>query len=85
MKSKRTAEPSPLLKQLPASILEHRLLTDAAVQELTGLTRKQRLRLEKARQFPLPIRITQKIRLYPSAQVMRWIESRQSAAQGEPA
>lgn len=82
MKSKRTLEPSPLLKQLPASILEHRLLTDAAVQELTGLTRKQRLRLEKARRFPLPIRITQKIRLYPSAQVMRWIEARRAETEG---
>jgi predicted DNA-binding transcriptional regulator AlpA len=87
MKSKRTSArkhcKEPTL--LHGSILDQRLITDAACEELTGLTRKQRLRLEKAQQFPLPIRITNKIRLYPAAQVTRWIEQRSAAADGEAA
>ncbi len=87
MKSKRT----PARKQykeptlLHGSILDQRLITDAACEELTGLTRKQRLRLEKAQQFPIPIRITNKIRLYPAVQVTRWIEERRAVADSEAA
>lgn len=69
-------DPNPLDDRL----IGYRLLNCRNVTELTGLTRRQRAKLEKRREFPLPIRVTQKIRLYPARSVLAWIEERETKA-----
>jgi predicted DNA-binding transcriptional regulator AlpA len=56
----------------------YRLLTCRHVTELTGMTHRQRAKLEAGGEFPPPIRITQKIRLYPAVAVMAWIDARKA-------
>jgi predicted DNA-binding transcriptional regulator AlpA len=71
-KQPKAAAPTPLAEPL----IGHKLLTDAHVTELTGLDRRHRQQLEAAGEFPLPIRLTQKLRLYPSGEVLGWIQAR---------
>ena len=75
----RKVPPMPKATLRVDSLREHRLLTEKDVAELTGLTRRQRLKLEKRRAFPMPIRVTKKILLYPSGRVLEWIEQRSAA------
>ena len=51
-----------------------KLLNEATVTELTGLDRRVRLMLERRNAFPKPIRVTNKIRLYPSTAVLAWLK-----------
>ena len=68
----RKLDPNPLDERLYG----YRLLTCRHVTEMTGSTYRQRA---KHKDFPPPIRITQKIRLYPSREILDWIESQRAA------
>jgi predicted DNA-binding transcriptional regulator AlpA len=71
-------DPKPAVK--PDQLDDHKLLTEKRVAELTGMPRRQRLKLEKRDEFPQPIRVSQKILLYPSRKILAWIAARERSA-----
>lgn len=64
---------------LDENLLANRLLTCKQVEIMTGLARRTRRVMENQQQFPLPIKVSNKIRLYPCKAVMAWIDAEKAA------
>jgi prophage regulatory protein len=54
----------------------HRILREVEVAHRTGLTRKQRLRMEKAGQFPVRVPLAPRVTGWLEEEIERWIEQR---------
>lgn len=70
---------SPAAAPLAPALIGHKLLSDRHVEEMTSLSRRHRQQLEAAGKFPLPIRLSAKLRLYPAREVLSWIAAREAA------
>lgn len=77
MPAKRATAKKPTVP-LPEPLIGYKLLTDAQTQEMSGLTRRKRRELESKNEFPQPIKVNQKLRLYPSREVLAWVQEREA-------
>ena len=53
-----------------------RMLSDSEVEQLTGLKRKQRLKMEATCEFPCRVPLSPRITAYLESEVLEWIEQR---------
>lgn len=65
---------------LPAN--SHRLLRVDAVLALTGLPKSTLYRMIAERRFPAPVRLSERARAWPEAEVQGWIADRLAMPRG---
>ena len=67
------------ITSLRATALD-RLLSDAQVRDLTGLSRALRRRLAAAGKFPGHVKVSHKVCAYIEADIREWLEGQREAA-----